>query len=398
MPDGEDLNVTQSRAISLDFYKMLQSFGRFRYLVSVCVIFQLLVVQITASGAQATSYPESIIPVPHPVTSLLRSKVVHRELGLSAPEINQVVNIVSEIDLPLWRQRDLPPRKRNEAAATLINQLRNKLARILSERQLERLDQLLWQARGIEVILEPKIALRLNLSPAQTVRIRALLNTSFSRIASLQNNTGINSEAHRTAYLRKLKAETQRNILAVLNSYQQNTFAMFMGRPFDFSQVRSIACKAPELENDTWINSPPVRLSELKGKVVVVHFYAFGCGNCIRTLPHYNDWHEHFPKSSFSIIAIHRPETKLERDIEKVKEKAVQAGIEYPVAIDNESLAWDSWANSIWPGIYLIDKNGFVRYWWYGELNFQGAESEKFLKQKIRELIDEPSAVQNTLN
>ncbi len=366
-------------------------------MLSVCVIVWLLLVQITASGAQALSYPDTIIPVPHPITSLLRSKTVHRELGLSPAGINDVEKVVAEFDLLLWRLRDLPPQKRNEAAAPLINQLRSKLARILSDRQMERLNQLVWQARGINVIIESQVAIKLNLSPEQTGRIRALLNISYNKISSLQNNAEINSETHRIAYLQKLRAETQRNTLAVLNSYQQSTFAMLMGRPFDLSQVRSIACKAPEFEIDTWINSQPVRLSELRGKVTVIHFYAFGCGNCTRTLPYYNDWYKYFPKSSFSILGIHRPETKQERNIDKVKDKAAQARMEYPVAVDNDSLAWNSWANNIWPSIYIIDKNGFVRYWWYGELNWQGAESEKFLQQRIRELIDEPLEVQDTV-
>lgn len=390
--------MIQSKAIATGCSKMPLSLSRIRHLPSICVISYLLLVQITASGAQVLSYPETIIPIPHPMTILLRSKTVHRELGLSATETNEVENVVSEIDLPLWRLRDLPPQKRNEAAAPLINQLRNKLASILSDRQLERLNQLVWRARGIDVILEPQVALRLNLSPEQTGRIRTLLNISYNKITSLQNNAELNSETHRAAYLQKLQAETQRNILAVLNSYQQSIFSTLMGRPFDLSQVRSIACKAPEFEIDTWLNSPPIKLSELKGKVAVVHFYAFGCGNCIRTLPYYNDWYKNFPKSSFYIIGIHRPETKQERNIEKVRDKASKARMEYPVAIDNDSLAWDSWANNIWPSIYIIDKNGFVRYWWYGELNWRGAESEKFMKERIRELIDEPLAVQNTLN
>jgi hypothetical protein len=96
-----------------------------------------------------------------------------------------------------------------------------------------------------------------------------------------------------------------------------------------------------------------------------------------------------FPPSVFQIVEIHRPETEQERDIDTVKEKATQAGIEYPAAIDNESLMWNAWANRIWPSIYLLDKNGYVRYWWYGELNWQGAESEKYLRSRILELIEE---------
>jgi thiol-disulfide isomerase/thioredoxin len=325
----------------------------------------------------------------------LRSTTVHEELGLSATEIKDVVQVVSEFDLPLWQLRDLPPQKCNKSAAKLMNQLRSKLAQTLSKRQIKRLDQLEWQARGIEIILEPQNAIKLSLSPEQDNRIQMLLNTLRSEIISLQNNTAISTESLRVAYIQQRQAETQRNILNVLNSYQHNIFTTLIGRPFDFSQVKTIACKAPEIESDTWINSPPVSLSEQRGKVTVVHFYAFGCGNCTRTLPYYNDWHKHFPKSSLSIIGIHRPETKQERNIDKVKDKAAQASMEYPVAVDNDSLAWNSWANNIWPSIYLIDKNGFVRYWWYGELNWQGAESEKFLKQRIRELIDEPLEAQN---
>jgi hypothetical protein len=128
------------------------------------------------------------------LTSLLRSKKVHRELGLSAAGIEEAEKAVSEIDLSLWRLRDLPPQKRNEAAAPLINQLRSKLARILSDRQWERLNQLVWQARGIDVFLDPQVGLKLNLSPVHTSRIQTLVKTLYSKITSLQNNPNINSE------------------------------------------------------------------------------------------------------------------------------------------------------------------------------------------------------------
>ena len=215
------------------------------------------------------------------------------------------------------------------------------------------------------------------------------MNTSNEKLTALNRDTEIRSESRNISYVKKLREETEKNVISVLNSYQQNTLRKLMGRPFNLSQVRIVACKAPEFDVDTWINGSKVTLSELTGKVTVVHFYAFGCGNCIRTLPYYNKWHYLFPSDVFQIVGIHRPETQQERDIDKVKKKAAEAGIEYPVAIDNESLMWNAWANCIWPSIYLLDKNGYVRYWWYGELNWQGAESEKYLRNKIQELIDE---------
>ncbi len=330
-----------------------------------------------------------IIRIPHPLTSLLRAEQVRRELDMTTAQIDDVERAINAVELPLWRLRDLPLQKRNDQAGLLIRQLKNELLNILTPQQTERLNQLTWQAIGIASVLEPQMALKLNLSDEQISKIRIFLNESYDEIAALQRNTAIYSESSRVAYVRKLRDETEKKVFSVLNNSQRSTLQKLMGRPFDLTSVRTIACKAPEFEVDTWINKPKVTLSELKGKVTVVHFYAFGCGNCIRTLPYYNKWRNHFPSSAFQIIGIHRPETQQERDIDKVNKKAAEAGIEYPVAIDNESLMWNSWANHVWPSIYLIDKNGYVRYWWYGELNWQGAESEKYLRSKIQELIDE---------
>jgi thiol-disulfide isomerase/thioredoxin len=332
-----------------------------------------------------------IVPIPHPLTSLLRAEQVRRELSMATDQIDDVERAIEDAELPLWRLRDLPHQKRNEQAGLLIRQLRKELSQILSARQIERLNQLTWQAIGIAAVLEPEVALKLNLSDEQINKVRISLNASYDKLAVLHRNMEIGSESLRISYINKLREKTEKNVLSVLNSYQQNILQQLMGRPFDLSQVRIVACKAPEFEVDTWINKPKVNLSELSGKVTVIHFYAFGCGNCIRTLPYYNQWRDHFPSSVFQIVGIHRPETEQERDIEKVKKKAAEAGMEYPVAIDNDSLMWNAWANCIWPSIYLLDKNGYVRYWWYGELNWQGAESEKYLRSKIQELIEESS-------
>ncbi|MHC4168762.1 MAG: redoxin domain-containing protein, partial [Planctomycetota bacterium] len=330
---------------------------------------------ILAVAADQHQYlTQRVIPVPHPITSLLRSGRIHRELRLTPDIIRQVEQAADEVDRPLWRLRDLPPDKRNEQAGKLIDQLKMRLSESLTARQMDRLDQIVWQAQGIEAILEPEVATQLGLSAEQTASIFALLSGAYKRIAEVRLNTQIRSEPVKTAYIRRIQAETQQNITAVLNSAQQSAFAALIGRPIDLSQVRSVACKAPEIAAETWINSSPVSLSDLKGKVTVVHFYAFGCGNCVRSLPYYNDWLRRFDADRFAIVAIHRPETERERDVEKVKEKAAQTGMQYPIAVDNDSLAWQAWANHTWPATYLIDKNGYVRYWWYGELNWQGNE------------------------
>ena len=73
-----------------------------------------------------------------------------------------------------------------------------------------------------------------------------------------------------------------------------------------------------------------------------------------------------------------------------MREKAKANDMTYPIAVDNESKTWQAWSNRVWPSVYLIDKKGRVRFWWYGELNWEGIEGEKFMRQRIEELLAEP--------
>jgi len=164
-----------------------------------------------------------------------------------------------------------------------------------------------------------------------------------------------------------------------------------MGPRFDFTTVPHVACRAPEIVGiDQWINSKPVTLAEMRGTVVALHFYTSGCINCIHNLPHYNKWSDTFPDDRFVVIGIHTPETQREHIVEQVRTKAKQAGMLYPIAIDNNKETWNAWANHVWPAVYLVDKSGFVRYWWYGELNWQQIEGEKWMRGRIQELLNEP--------
>jgi hypothetical protein len=86
---------------------------------------------------------------------------------------------------------------------------------------------------------------------------------------------------------------------------------------------------------------------------------------------------------------VHTPETAHERDLNSLKQKGAEAEFKFPVLVDNEHGNWNAWGNSMWPTVYLIDKQGYVRYWWLGELNWQGAEGEKILRRRIEELLTE---------
>lgn len=126
--------------------------------------------------------------------------------------------------------------------------------------------------------------------------------------------------------------------------------------------------KAPELAGiQDWINSPPLNLNDLKGKVVLIDFWTYSCINCMRTIPYLNDWYKKYQDKGLVIIGVHTPEFDFEKDLNNVKQAVRQDGIHYPVALDNQFMTWTNFDNHYWPAQYLIDPKGRVVYTHFGE-------------------------------
>lgn len=117
------------------------------------------------------------------------------------------------------------------------------------------------------------------------------------------------------------------------------------------------------------MNSKPLTLKELRGKVVLVHFYAFQCHNCHANFEIYRRWHDQLRSKGVEVVGIQTPETPTERDPAAVKSAAAERKLEFPILVDLESKNWAAWGNTMWPTVYVIDKNGYIRHWWQGELN-----------------------------
>ncbi len=128
-------------------------------------------------------------------------------------------------------------------------------------------------------------------------------------------------------------------------------------------------------KDDVWINSSPLVLSELKGKVVLIDFWTYSCINCIRTLPYIKSWYNQYHDKGLVIIGIHAPEFEFEKSLDNVKRAVVQDGIQYPVALDNDYTTWRNFKNQYWPAHYLIDKNGNVVYTHFGEGEYDVTEN-----------------------
>lgn len=134
--------------------------------------------------------------------------------------------------------------------------------------------------------------------------------------------------------------------------------------------------RAPAIEGiETWINSQPLTIESLRGKVVLVDFWAYSCINCIRTLPYLKDWYQKYNNQGFVIIGVHSPEFDFERDINNVKNAVKNDGILYPVALDNKFVTWQNYDNHYWPAHYLINKEGKVVYVHFGEGDYDITEN-----------------------
>jgi cytochrome c biogenesis protein CcdA/thiol-disulfide isomerase/thioredoxin len=133
---------------------------------------------------------------------------------------------------------------------------------------------------------------------------------------------------------------------------------------------------APEISGiNTWINSPPLVLSQLKGKVVLVDFWTYSCINCIRTLPYLNYWYQQYHHKGLVIIGIHAPEFDFEKNATNVTNAVHQYALKYPIALDNQFSTWRNFSNHYWPAHYLINKQGKVVYEHIGEGKYDSTEN-----------------------
>ncbi|OMC38866.1 thiol:disulfide interchange protein [Mycobacterium sp. GA-1841] len=142
---------------------------------------------------------------------------------------------------------------------------------------------------------------------------------------------------------------------------------------------------APEITGiGQWLNTPggaPVDLKSLRGKVVLIDFWAYSCINCQRAIPHVVDWYDRYKESGLAVIGVHTPEYAFERVPGNVADGAADLGITYPVALDNSYSTWTNYENRYWPAEYLIDANGVVRHVKFGEGGYDVTE------RLIRELL-----------
>ncbi|XZE56445.1 redoxin domain-containing protein [Planctomycetaceae bacterium SH139] len=342
----------------------------------------------TAFGQEGDLEPE----IPPALLQMSRDSAIHRELKLSPDQVEQALAVTDRIDAMWWPSRNYDPTKQRQVVRRLTDELRAAWLQILDEEQRVRLRQLERQALGTRMMLSGDVAdfLRLSLPVRERIKQTALETDSAAKKLQKELQAGeklavINDK------LAAVKKKELSTVVAQLSPEQQKQFPELVGAPFDFSKIRRSNPRAPELigQSTDWLQGGPLKLSQLRGKVVVLHFYAFQCINCRRNLPHYNGWFNDFSSEDLVVIGIQSPETSAERDPSRVKAALTDEGVKYPILFDGEAKNWQAWGNTMWPTVYIIDRDGFIRTWWQGELNWQGAEGEQQVREMIRKLAEQ---------
>jgi peroxiredoxin len=330
--------------------------------------------------------------VPHRLLALMHAPQVHEELQWTDEQILRLEAFFAKLDGPWFRARILPPAQQFQELDRIEGLARDWLRQNATASQRQRLQQLEWQALGVRMLLRQDIAQPLKLSSGQQSQFAELAKGVDQAQQALQTATtkGKPSNDLIEAAQRATQAE-RKAVTTLLQPDQQRRIGEITGPAFDTQQLQRIYPMAPELiPGSEWFNSEPLTLESLRGKVVLVHFYAFQCHNCQANFGIYRRWHEKLREQGVVVIGIQTPETQPERDLTAICKAATDNRLEFPILMDLKSENWKAWGNTMWPTVYVIDKKGYLRHWWQGELNWQGATGDQTIERIADDLLKEP--------
>ena len=137
-----------------------------------------------------------------------------------------------------------------------------------------------------------------------------------------------------------------------------------------------------------WLNSQPLSMPDLRGRVVLIDFWTYTCINWLRTLPYVRAWAGKYEQDGLLVLGVHTPEFAFEQELDNVRRAVKDMQIEYPVAVDSDYAVWDAFANRYWPALYFVDAEGAIRDHHFGEGRYE--QSERVIQQLLavdRELV-----------
>ncbi|TWU28495.1 redoxin domain-containing protein [Bythopirellula polymerisocia] len=351
----------------------------------------LLAIPVVAAPQTPTDLGQYSDLIPRHLLSLLHAPEVHKELGLTNEQVKDLEGLFSEIDGRWFAARILPRDQQSTIVTELEGKVWNWFDKHTKPDQQQRLQQLEYYSQAGRMLLRPDLAKQIELQAAEQASLAELARDVQAAEQNLQNTQYGDPKIPELQSELKKAAEAERaGLTQYLTTSQKEQLSKILGEAFDTTKLKRIYPMAPEFVSvKYWINSAPLKLAELRGKVVLVHFYAFQCHNCHANFGIYQRWYQELTDKGVAVVGIQTPETSLERDPQAVKEAARERGLYFPIMIDLESENWKVWGNTMWPTVYVVDKNGYIRHWWQGELNWKGATSDKVIEDLVDDLLAE---------
>ena len=353
-------------------------------------LFALMLVSLVPAFAVAQETDTAKL-LPQRLLQLVHTPEVQAELELSPSEQAAFEELLAKVDAVWLPSRNLPPDETRTKVAELENEVREWATANLSKGQARRLHQIECQAQGVRAMLREAMGKRLELTPEQLEGFltRAQATEAVQEeVRQAQQSSAVTDEL-RNRLTEAVNAE-QGALAEALTPEQHETLWTLLGEPFETSKLSRTYPLAPEIVPVAdWINSEPLTLKSLRGKVVLVHFYAYQCHNCHANFAIYQRWHDELAEKGVVLLGIQTPETMSERDPQLVKAAAAERDLKFPILVDLDSKNWAAWGNTMWPTVYVVDKNGYIRAWWMGELNWQGATGDKTIEEMVEVALAE---------
>ncbi|MGC4030048.1 MAG: cytochrome c biogenesis protein DipZ [Steroidobacteraceae bacterium] len=223
---------------------------------------------------------------------------------------------------------------------------------------------------AIAILLGFDTGVLARLSTASTNRIeQALLDRTGSGHAAAPNAMSAMTENAGNSNSMMMMSEKTGNSMMMMNGGAKGAAAAASELPPEAANAR------PSLEGGgPWINSAPLHLEALKGKVVLIDFWTYSCINCLRALPYVKAWSQKYRDAGLVVIGVHTPEFAFERLEANVRRATRDLSIDYPVVLDNSYAIWRAFDNHYWPAHYFIDATGKLRHAHFGEGDYDGSE------------------------
>ncbi len=337
--------------------------------------------------------------VPRTFLTLAHSIQAQEEMNLPPELYDAFDRILREADRDCLRVRHESPETQWPILAAAEKKVAKGIGELVGAESLHRLRQLELQGQGVRAYVRPEVIEFLQMDADQVQQLRALFDRtdqasrqSRQSMKSLYSRDADANEANTAAVaaarVLNLSASEVKAANRIITHEQRKRFQAALGTKRDTSKFDRVYAQAPELiDSGQWYQDRKTTLQAHRGKVILLHFYAFQCHNCHANFPIYNRWQEKLMEKGAVVIGIQTPETRAESEPDRITQAAAENQFDFPVLYDLEKENWNVWSNNVWPAVYVIDKRGYIRYWWLGELQWQGAKGDKLIERLVSSLL-----------